>query len=393
MASAPRPSLPALTGLRFFAALHVVAFHVTPREGRPAWLGGLLDNGPASVTLFFILSGFVLAQAYLGEASPGPVSRRAFWVARFARVYPIYLLGLVLEAPAFFLAVVRQEGGLTLESLQRLLGVGSAVVSLTQAWVPSAACAWNCPGWSLSVEAFFYLLFPVLAVPVARLGPKGLRWGALALVAVAALLCGLWLVGDGWLAGDSAHRETWLRVGEYSPLLKLPQFLLGVVLGRAFVLRRTEPAAGPAPGSFVASFVAAGLALGLLTVSWSGSAWAFRDLVLTPVFAWLIWTLARGHGPLAAFLSRAPLVRLGEASYALYILHVPLAFYARAAERLSGVGLERRAPWSYSALAITSFVLLSLAVFSWLEEPARRWIRARWSRPRPAPLSASSGLL
>ncbi|NOK14937.1 acyltransferase family protein, partial [Corallococcus exercitus] len=192
MASAPRPSLPALTGLRFFAALHVVAFHVTPREGRPGWLGALLDNGPASVTLFFILSGFVLAQAYLGSASPGPVSRRAFWVARLARIYPVYLLGLVLEAPPFFLAVLRQENGWTLPALQRLLGVGAAVTSLTQAWIPPAACAWNCPGWSLSAEAFFYLLFPVLAGPLVRLGAKGLGWAAVCLIASSALLYGLW---------------------------------------------------------------------------------------------------------------------------------------------------------------------------------------------------------
>ncbi|RKH16491.1 acyltransferase [Corallococcus sp. CA047B] len=389
MAAAPRPSLPALTGLRFFAALHVVAFHVTPREGRPAWLAGFLDNGPASVTLFFILSGFVLAQAYLGQASSGQVSRRAFWAARFARVYPVYLLGLVLTAPPFFQFVLRQEGGLTPASLQRILGVGAAVFSLTQAWVPPAACAWNCPGWSLSVEAFFYLLFPMLAVPVARLGPKGLRWAAVSVGAVAAVLSGLWLLGDTLLAGDSPHRDTWLLVGEYSPLIKLPQFLLGVVLGRLFVLRGRELPRASAMGSLAA----AALALGLLAVPWTGTAWALRDLALTPVFAWLLWTLATGHGPLAAFLSRASVVRLGEASYALYILHIPLAFYTRAAERLSGIGLERRAPWGYSALAITSFVVVSLAVFAWLEEPARRWLRNRLSRPRPRPLSASTGLL
>ncbi|RKG83288.1 acyltransferase family protein [Corallococcus terminator] len=393
MAAAPRPSLPALTGLRFFAALHVVAFHVTPREGRPGWLAGLLDNGPASVTLFFILSGFVLAQAYLGRESSGQVSRRAFWAARFARVYPVYLLGLVLTAPPFFQFVLRQEGGLTLASLQRILGVGAAVFSLTQAWVPPVACAWNCPGWSLSAEAFFYLLFPVLAVPVARLGPKALRWFAVALVAVAALLCGLWLLGDTLLAGDPAHRDTWLRVGEYSPLLKLPQFLLGVVLGRAFVLRSPALPETRGTGLSVGSFAAAGLALALLAVPWPGASWALRDLALTPVFAWLLWTLAKGRGPLAAFLSRASVVRLGEASYALYILHIPLAFYVRAAERLSGVGLEQRTPWGYSALAIASFVGVSLAVFSWLEEPARRWLRHRLSRPRAEPLSASTGLL
>ncbi|GMU00290.1 acyltransferase [Corallococcus caeni] len=389
MASAPRPSLPALTGLRFFAALHVVAFHVTPREGRPGWLGAFLDNGPASVTLFFVLSGFVLAQAYLGSASPGPVSRRAFWVARLARIYPVYLLGLVLEAPPFFLAILRQEGGWTLPALQRLLGVGAAVTSLTQAWIPPAACAWNCPGWSLSAEAFFYLLFPVLAGPLVRLGAKGLGWAAVCLIASSALLYGLWFAGAGGWAGEAALQETWLRVGEYSPLLKLPQFLLGVVLGRAFVLRRPKPT----PGTSGRGLVAAGTALGLLWVSWPGQTWAFRDVVLTAVFAWLIWTLACGHGRLATFLARAPVVRLGEASYALYILHVPLAFHARSAERWSGAALEQRAPWGYSALAITSFVLVALAVHAWLEEPARRWLRNRWTRPRPAPLPVVSGLL
>lgn len=391
MASPSRPLLPALTGLRFLAALHVVAFHVTPREGRPGWLGAFLDNGPASVTLFFILSGFVLAQAYLGEGAPGQVPRRAFWAARFARVYPVYLLGLVLEAPAFLQFVLRQEGGLTGDALQRVLGVGAAVFSLTQAWVPSAACAWNCPGWSLSVEAFFYLLFPWVAVPVARLGPGRLRWALLALVVASALPGGVWLLGNGWLAGDAAARETWLRVSEYSPLLKLPQFLLGVVLGRAFILRRAG--GRPGGGGVVASCVAAGGALALLWMPWQGSAWALRDLLLTPVFAWLLWTLASGRGPLAALLSRAAMVRLGEASYALYILHIPLAFYSRALERVSGLGLELRAPWVYCALAITSFVLVSLAVFTWAEEPARRWLRDRLARPRPAPLSASSGLL
>ncbi|NOK20489.1 acyltransferase family protein [Corallococcus carmarthensis] len=390
MASPPRPLLPALTGLRFLAALHVVAFHVTPREGRPGWLGALLDNGPASVTLFFILSGFVLAQAYLGEGAPLQVPRRAFWAARFARVYPVYLLGLVLEAPPFLLFVLRQEGGLTGDALQRVLGVGAAVFSLTQAWVPSAACVWNCPGWSLSVEAFFYLLFPWVAASVARLGPGRSRWALLALVVASALPGGVWLLGDGWLASDAATRETWLRVSEYSPLLKLPQFLLGVVLGRAFVLRR---AGGPGWSAAVGSCAAAGLALALLWVPWQGRVWALRELLLTPVFAWLLWTLAAGRGPLAAWLSRAAMVRLGEASYALYILHIPLAFHARTLERVSGLGLELRAPWAYCALAVTSFVLVSLGVFTWAEEPARRWLRDRLARPRPAPTAASSGLL
>jgi peptidoglycan/LPS O-acetylase OafA/YrhL len=83
-------------------------------------------------------------------------------------------------------------------------------------------------------------------------------------------------------------------------------------------------------------------------------------------------------------------VRLGEASFALYILHVPLAWCARVADRLVGAGLERASPRGFCLLYIAGAVLVSLGVFAWLEEPARRWLRARLSRPSARPASAAS---
>ena len=91
--------LASLTGLRFVAALGIVFFHFgSPLlAGAPAWADRLQLGGHAWVSLFYVLSGFVLAWA-----NPNPMGRaerRAFYAARLARLYPAYLLAFVLSAP------------------------------------------------------------------------------------------------------------------------------------------------------------------------------------------------------------------------------------------------------------------------------------------------------
>src|SRR3982751_5592338 len=79
------PHLRALTGLRFFAAFWVVAVHATEggMVGWPAGLRQFISSGWLAVSLFFVLSGFILAVNY-GNRSK--IDRPSFWVARFARV-------------------------------------------------------------------------------------------------------------------------------------------------------------------------------------------------------------------------------------------------------------------------------------------------------------------
>lgn len=391
MSSSPRPSLHALTGVRFLAALHVVAFHYAPREGLPAWLDRFLSAGSHSVTLFFILSGFILAYSYLGAQQAPQVEPRAFWAARFARVYPVYLLGLVLMAPPWLDGVRRAAGALRPEALWDIVPVGVAALTLTQAWVPEVACVWNCPGWSLSVEALFYLLFPVLCLPVVRAAPGGLWRAGAATLAGTAVLVLLWLGVAGWRDAHPAPpfgADTWLKVAAYNPLLRLPQFLLGIVLGRLFSLR-VKAGLGAGPAASAQAWVAAAASVALLAAPLSETALAFRDLALMPVYALLLWSLAYGEGPMAWLLSRAWAVRLGEASYGLYILHNPLYFYLRMVDHRSGAGLAASSPWVFFAGYVAVSAAASIGVFLWLEEPARHWLRSRLGR-RPAP--ASPGL-
>ncbi|HVE12493.1 MAG TPA: acyltransferase family protein, partial [Elusimicrobiota bacterium] len=138
-----------LTSLRFLAAFHVLLFHGArewlwrPFLRAPEWAQGLLATGYAGVGFFFVLSGFILSYTYRGRLD-GARERREFWRARFARVYPVYALGLLLFAPIELLG--GRPGTVAPSAL--------SCVTLTQAWIPAFALRWNTPGWSLSVEAF-----------------------------------------------------------------------------------------------------------------------------------------------------------------------------------------------------------------------------------------------
>ena len=92
-----RPSLRALTGIRFLAAYHVVLFHCTDWvHWTNPWARSFVGSGYVAVSLFFVLSGFILTYTHCGEEPPKPIALRPFYVSRFARIYPVYAVGLLL---------------------------------------------------------------------------------------------------------------------------------------------------------------------------------------------------------------------------------------------------------------------------------------------------------
>src|SRR5579864_7801332 len=95
-----RPRLPALTSLRFFAALHVFVFHMYAMKiaSTAGWTRQISSIGYVGVSFFFVLSGFILVYTYAGRQ----FSAAEFWRARFARTYPAYLFSLLFTAPFFF---------------------------------------------------------------------------------------------------------------------------------------------------------------------------------------------------------------------------------------------------------------------------------------------------
>jgi peptidoglycan/LPS O-acetylase OafA/YrhL len=361
-----RAQLPALTGLRFVAALWVVVFHMWRWEkwDAPAVVENLVAGGPIAVTLFFVLSGFILTWTY-ADGEKLKVSTGAFFAARLARVYPLHVLALVIAFPVV-VAVARRDGGDVSAEMWR----GLSALVLVQAWWPDLALAWNPPAWSISAEAFFYLSFPFIAPLVLR-GSRPAAWAVGAGAFVASLLPSvLYLATDPDGLGTATHASHgfWLGALKYHPVARLPEFVMGVVAGRLFLSAPRSPRAslyGAAAGGVVIGFVVAGALPYALT----------HNGLFAPLFALVIVGLASGEGLLTRLLSTRPLQRLGEASYALYLLHVPLLYWASGVgERVTGGEKILERPLT-AAFVLAGILLASRLAYVLVEQPARTRLR------------------
>lgn len=367
MGNPGRPvELRALTGLRFLAALPVVLFHVLPRPAMPAWAGSLADLGYVSVGLFFILSGFVLAYAY--SAREGEVDKPTFYRNRFARIYPVYALAMLIALPEFartyeWLELPRGEFGI--DVILRFL--------LIHAWHPGTMKYYNVPSWSLSVEAFFYLVFPFLLPAVYRIRTHEVVRSLIAVLVLAAFAPAIF---EWAYPGTTPATENYrVLMIKFHPLVRLPEFLAGMLLGRLFVGRTTSLSPARADLLVAASLAFVGLAVGL------GMPYVLLHTGgLAVGFAVLVWALASGRGRVAGLLASKPLVLLGEASFALYILHVPLFRILEPMAAARGI-LIGTVPF---ALAMTlTLVAISIVVYRAFEVPMRRWLRGPQYAPAP----------
>lgn len=359
-----RPPLKALTGIRFFAAMAVLVFHFSLSfpTGLPAYFRNPAGYGYVGVSLFFVLSGFVLGYNYLHK----PVDRQRFWIARFARIYPAYFAALVLAIPTY---VLHLQGTNPLAIFQTGLRVLSEA-TLTHAWTPWTACGINCPGWSISAEAFFYLVFPFATVYVAKLSSRevvrsiGLLWIAAVTVPI------IYLV----LKPGPRDRDDDLvfNIVAYNPLLNLPQFLIGVLTGHLF-LRKCQSAVEDSilkSRSFVPAAVAAVGVYILFSATSKVPETLLRNGLMAPFFALIIYALAHGRGFIAKFLSLPFMIVLGEASYAIYILETPLNRLMRLAS-VAG-WLPKYGTTAYGLIFVVTLIGAAVCSFYFLETPARR---------------------
>lgn len=348
-----RRSLAALTGIRFIAAMQVVfVHHGAGFVARLYAAAPMVDLGWLAawnaLTFFFLLSGFILTYTYTGQMS-AQGSWRRFWEARFARVYPVYLLALLLSYP------FSRPG----------LKPALACLFMVQTWDPfhpGRAMAWNFTAWSLSCEAFFYLIFPCLLAAMVHLRLKHLR----ILIAVTALFI---VFGHTTLAEPEQIHAAWIAAlfrWTPTPLRRLPEFVLGIGLGLHYLRSGRQQAH---VWLLWAAIVAELVLLGTLHGPWI-------SLLVIPD-AVLLYELAYGGTFVGRFLSVRVMLVLGGASYAIYLMQYPV-------RNLLSIVLTHVAPqWAASASAVLYPLVLiafSTGVFLWFEEPTRRGLRKRFAR-------------
>jgi len=363
-----RPRLPALTSLRFFAAFHVVIFHFQAMQIfiGPVWFQKLSSIGYVGVSFFFVLSGFILVYTYAGR----PMVLKNFWRARFARIYPAYAFSLLVTAPFFFYAVLTMNIPFFVWAKTHLKLASALVLSLLHAWVPPAALTWNAVAWSLSVEAFFYVLFPfLLLVLVRRSQPQ------LLLIAAVSWLTSLVFSGSDVvlnpdrlsIVNADVLGAFWLNALKFNPLARLPEFLLGMACGFLFLRSRRE--------SKLASLLVLSGITALLVVVYFSAVIPYPILhtaLLAPAFAAIVYGFALRPN-WGMILENRWLVLCGDASYSLYLLHsmiVGMYFHSTTGQ------LRYQSPMGILVFVLIA-VSISALVYRFIEEPARRKLNPR----------------
>ncbi len=221
-----RPMMPAITGLRAFTATNIVFFHFW----NPKWFGPLsplMDNGYVGVNFFFLLSGFILTYNYADRQDAGQFSSSQFWRTRISRLYPIYLLGLLVSLP-----ILEMEWRFRTHA-NFFLGLSLTAI-MQQGWSPRLATFWNTPAWTLSCEVVFYMLFPLL---LAIQWPRRVRTllFVLFLLWLASMVLPpiyMWMQPDGRAHVTRMSNSYWLRAVKLTPMPHLATFMFGIVLSR-----------------------------------------------------------------------------------------------------------------------------------------------------------------
>jgi peptidoglycan/LPS O-acetylase OafA/YrhL len=197
--------LPRLTSLRALAALFVFGYHL---EAYDIVLNGRapLTVGYTGVSFFFILSGFVLTWSF-----PKNGTARDFYYRRFARIYPVYLIMLVVAYAAPYSAAPPHRG----------LYPSLLAVFLLQSWFPRFAYSVNSPAWSLSCEAFYYAIFPFIVLVIAR-GYRRMFYILGSSWVLGTAIVGI-LLSEGVIAGSGTVNTV------TNPVLRSGEFVLGVL--------------------------------------------------------------------------------------------------------------------------------------------------------------------
>jgi peptidoglycan/LPS O-acetylase OafA/YrhL len=300
----------AINGLRFAAAFWVLVFHCSIHFGSLPplrWVQPIIDQGPMAMTLFFMLSGFVLSYRYKTFLNACEIQEYA--AARIARLYPVYLfMGAITiwnipkTADSFSLYM---DFGLV-GKLFFLAVIGVLFLFAIQAWFPAflPPNLWNFGGsWSLSVEALFYSLFPTVRSKIGNLPTQRVM-----VLAVAMILCMLAIAVGMTVSTLKGQQPS--TIFYVLPIFRLPEFLLGV-FGFVLFVERNVWKNAICPLGFI---------FGILLLV----AMYYRDLPGLIDYGWLaafpfLAMFVTGTRMVAPFFITRPVNYLGKASYCVYM--------------------------------------------------------------------------
>jgi len=347
-------TIPALTGVRYIAALMIVIEHLVPPTGTP-WLDGLLKEMNVGVMIFFVLSGFLISYRYYEDYTDSPIWKRSYLVNRVARIYPMYALVTCFTFFFLFRSPGESKGLLTPFFLNMTFLRG-----FSGKYVYSGVSQ----GWTLSVEEVFYLLAPFIFFWSKKI--------PLLLQTIFFLACGFLFI---YFPGLMSVKGMWIctffgRSFEFMSGI----FLYFIIKNNAFnpKMKMTLPA--------VALFTM--LIFIMSRLSYPPYEYGIQNPVglalnnyITPmVVALLFWALINETSALQRLLSTKVFEVLGKSSYTLYLIHYGTYTY------LINKYVSKN-------LFIVILILQISAILAWrfIEEPMNKMIRSLFGARKSSP--------
>ena len=313
----------ALTGLRFLAALMVFCFHFDRSLKTNFFFGPM---GGIAVSFFFVLSGFILTYVYRDRLKLRGIKR--FYFTRWARIWPLHAVCLLASIYLVPYTPPVDFPGLRFASQWLLL----------QSWIPdlSYVLSYNGVAWSISTEAFFYLMFPMFLLG----GLRNFWWKFIATIGLTALA----LFAITKISADpqwSGIVDSYALL-HFNPFMRLSEFVIGMATAHVFMSSRIgsvkllQISRWPViaqTGIEVVVLLLAGCSYYML-LNFGYYGWVTRGIGLGGVVsmwakcsggmlfhALCIFVFAQSNGWIGRFFSTRIMIYLGEISFALYMVH------------------------------------------------------------------------
>lgn len=332
-----------ITFTRFVAAMAIVISHFNKDLFlyKIKYIGEIFLRANVGVSYFFILSGFIMIIAYHRKEKIGYLD---FYRNRVARIYPLYIVGLLL----YF--IMRYSDFSFNKTFLYLLGV--------QSWIPGKALILNFPGWSISVEFLFYLIFPWLYNFLYSKGNKSI-WIIAILIWIGTQVFSNLYIHSPAYRGPHTDSHEFLH---YFPLWHINEFLIGNLAGLFFVKNHKERNYDLAVAVLLIAVI-----LSLIFIPLN-----FHNGLMAILFVPVIYLISCNNGIITSFFSIKPLEFLGEISYAIYIIHIPVLYILRSfLWDYFQMSQSNTIFWIY----ILVLIIVSAIFYQFIEKPMRDYLR------------------
>ncbi len=368
-----KPYLPALDGLRAFAVLAVIIYHINP---------SLLPGGFLGVTIFFVLSGYLITDLLLHEfIMTGSIRLDHFWLRRARRLLPA--LYTVLAVVSLYVVFTMPKNFLFLRG-----DLFAALLYVSNWWLLFHHISYFASYqvaqpflhlWSLAVEEQFYLLWPLLLLFLFHWAKNKTTFYIvfIALAVLSVMLMGI-------LAGPDPSRVY------YGTDTRAFSLIIGAILALRFPSYHKHSL--PLPRYLITIFGVITFMFLLVTMivcdQYQAFLYPYGMLLVSLATAVMILLLMRTKSGIARFFAKQPLRYLGKRSYSLYLWHYPIIVLTTPMNATQTPSIIR------PLFQIILSIVMAELTYRFIEEPIHHGITKKWSYNIMAilPLSAIVGL-